>query len=246
VDEIGDVSDRRRWEATNPALGNRLNVSVIEAELKLLSKDGFARERLGWWPTSKIEAVIKEKEWQAIKTDQPPTEGKLAYGVKFAPDGSAVALAVALKTADGRTHIEVVGHKSLASGTSWLVEWLSERWRKASTIVIDGLNGAAALSEALIDNGVSKKAVTMPKTSDVIAASTMLLNAIREKTVTHYGQPALDICATNAVRRNIGNNGGWGFGGGGDIDVSPLEAVALAHYGVLTSKRDPARKQRLL
>jgi hypothetical protein len=126
------------------------------------------------------------------------------------------------------------------------VEWIGSRWRKSSAIVIDGLNGATALTEALLISGVSSKAITTPRSRDVIASSTMLLNAVRDKTLTHYGQPALDICAENAVKRNIGNNGGWGFGGNGDIDVSPLEAAALAHYGAVTSKRNPARKQQLL
>ena len=49
VKEIGDVEDRKRWEATNPSLGIRLLPSVIESEVKKFSPDGFARERLGWW-----------------------------------------------------------------------------------------------------------------------------------------------------------------------------------------------------
>jgi hypothetical protein len=111
---------------------------------------------------------------------------------------------------------------------------------------VDGLSGASALVETLTDAGVSKKAILMPKSRDVISASTMMLNAIREKKLTHYGQPILDACAKNATRRPIGNGGGWGFGGAGEIDVSPIESAALAHYGVLTSKRNPARKQRLI
>ena len=47
VECVGDVTDETRWEATNPALGYRLDRSAIEAELDSMSEDGFARERLG-------------------------------------------------------------------------------------------------------------------------------------------------------------------------------------------------------
>ncbi|MDR1954295.1 MAG: phage terminase family protein [Clostridiales Family XIII bacterium] len=246
VEDVGDVSDVRRWYETNPALGIRLAEDFVRnEELNTMSEDGFARERLCWWSEGCINTAIDDEEWDALKTDEPPTGGKLAYGVKFAPDGSAVALAAALKNG-GTVHVEVAEHRSLAQGTSWLVEWLLERWRKSCVIVIDGLNGASALSEALLDGGAAKKAVMLPRSGDVITSSTMLINAIKERKLSHFGQPALDMCAKNAVRRDIGNRGGWGFGGSGEIDVSPLEAVALAHYGVLTSKRNPERKQRLI
>jgi hypothetical protein len=242
---VGDVGDRRRWYRINPALGKRISEDFVESELASMSDDGFARERLCYWAEASAETLIGGAEWDALRTDSPPEKGKTAYGVKFSPDGSAVALAAALKRGR-KTHIEVVAHKSMSGGTSWLAEWICERWRGASAVVIDGLNGASALSETLVSGGVPKRVVVLPGARDVVAASAMLLNAVREKTVTHYGQPALDECAKGAVRRSIGKNGGWGFGGSADPDVSPLEAAALAHYGAVTSKRDPERKQRLV
>lgn len=49
VPEIGDVTDPKRWAATNPALGRRIQFSTIEGEAEQLDPDTFARERLGWW-----------------------------------------------------------------------------------------------------------------------------------------------------------------------------------------------------
>ena len=49
VPEIGDVTDKRRWAATNPALGRRIQLTTIEGEAEQLDPDTFARERLGWW-----------------------------------------------------------------------------------------------------------------------------------------------------------------------------------------------------
>lgn len=49
VDEIGDVKDKERWAAANPAMGRRILLSTIEGECEQMDDDTFARERLGWW-----------------------------------------------------------------------------------------------------------------------------------------------------------------------------------------------------
>lgn len=250
VDSIGDVTDRSRWEATNPALGYRLNVSAIEDELATMSADGFARERLGWWPSMAANAVIGKSEWAALATDNPPADGKIAYGIKFSPDGATVALAVAMKPAGENGYVELIEHRSTSGGITWLADWLTapprRRWRDTSCIVIDGMSGAENLIGMLAERGVPKKVIIPPRTRDVIAAASKMLNAVREGEITHYGQPALDESALHAQKRTIGNNGGWGFGAIGDSDASPLEASSLAYWGVMTSKRNPKRKQVLL
>jgi hypothetical protein len=108
------------------------------------------------------------------------------------------------------------------------------------------MSGAENLIGMLAERGVPKKVIIPPRTRDVIAAASKMLNAVREGEITHYGQPALDESALHAQKRTIGNNGGWGFGAIGDSDASPLEASSLAYWGVMTSKRNPKRKQVLL
>ena len=69
----------------------------------------------------------------------------------------------------------------------------------------------------------------------------MLCNAVNEQTVTWYfGQEQLRESALTATKRPIA--GGWGFGGD---NSGPIEAAALALWGVKTSKRDPAKKMRI-
>jgi hypothetical protein len=244
VDEIGDVTDRTRWEATNPALGIRLSARIVTDEAVSMSAEGFARERLGYWPEVRTKALIAPHEWECLAEKKPPEPKTIAYGVKFAPSGQTVSLAVASR--GGKTHVEVIEHRGTDEGFSWLVEWLSERWRKAAAIVIDGMGGANLLAGMLAASKVPKKVVHVAKYGDVTASSAMLLNAIHERTLTHFDQPVLNSAALNATRRPIGSGGGFGFGGGGSCDVTPLEATALALWGVITSKRDPARRQRLL
>jgi hypothetical protein len=244
VAEIGDISDRARWRATNPALGIRLSERVVADEAASMSKEGFARERMGWWPEASASTVIRLHEWECLAIKKPPASKRVAYGVKFSPNGRTVALAVASRT--DKVHVEVVEHRGTEAGIAWLVEWLSSHWQKASVIVIDGAAGSGLLAGTLADNKVAHKAYQVAKNQDVISSSAMLLNAIRERTLTHFDQPVLNGAALNSCKRPIGKGGGWGFGGIEGYDVTPLEAAALAHWGVMISKRDPTRKQRLL
>lgn len=246
VESVGDVNDESRWEDANPALGYRLTRESIESELSSMSEDGFARERLGWWIEGARNAVFDKGRWDALATEKPPDRGKIAYGVKFSVDGSTVALSAALKPRNGKPHVEVIEHRSTASGASWLADWIEQRWRKAAIIVIDGKSGAQPLVEELRRRKVGKTAVCTPSTGDVVSAASMMLNAVREKGVTHYDQPALNAAVENAEKRMIGNAGGFGFKGYDGIDVTPLEASSLALWGVMATKRDPSRKQVIL
>ncbi|MBQ2597533.1 MAG: hypothetical protein II581_06495, partial [Oscillospiraceae bacterium] len=68
-----------------------------------------------------------------------------------------------------------------------------------------------------------------------------LCDALNEKTVTWFhDQDPLRESAVSAVKRKIG--GGWGFGGD---NSAPIEAAALALWGVKTTKRDPTKKMRI-
>ena len=244
VDEIGDVSDQKRWYATNPALGIRLSLDVITAEMDSMQALSFAQERLGYWlPAQELKSAIKKPAWDACITKTPPKTGRIAYAVKFSPDGSTVSLAAAIRPQDQPIHIEVVENRLMSAGISWLSEWLLERRRKAAVIVVDGLTGAPTLVEMLRDGGIkNKKAIIVPRAGDMIAAASMLLNAVNEGKMTHFNQPALNGSALKSEKRRIGVKGGWGFGSQ-TVDSSLIEAAALAYWGVKTTKRNPIRKQ---
>lgn len=250
VPEIGDVRDMSRVEATNPALGYRLQESVIDSELNSMEPDGFARERLGWWTDGANNALISSEEWDAlaigadeVPDDQPPN--KKAFGVKFTPDGSKVAVAVAVLQPDGSVHVELVdnGYRLSTSGVRWITDFLEERQHSTAAVAIDGRSGMSVLVDQLNKRHYPAKAIMLPGTNGVIAACTMLLEAVHEKTLTHYGQQQLTESAVKSQRREIGNQGGWGFDGD---DCAPIEAACLAYWAVRTTKRRPGRKARML
>ena len=135
----------------------------------------------------------------------------------------------------------MIERRPTGRGIAWLAEWLNERSKRASCVVVDGRNGADLLVENIKETWRAKDAVIRPTSRDVIAAVSTLTNAVNERSVTWFaGQPALRESAITAVKRPIG--GGWGFGGENSI---PIEAAALALWGAKTSKRDPTRKMRI-
>ncbi len=228
---------------TNPAMGYRIRESVmLDVINTATSPDGFAREYLGWWsPTAGLpDYAIPANKFESLAVDEPPTEGKVAYGVKFSPDGSEVSLAAA-RLHDGTVYIEQIQRESMAVGTSWLAEWIRSRRNTGSCCVVDGKSGAQALVEKLGTMPVNY--IIAPNASQVIAACSTLVNCVNEGTLEWY-RPQADLLdsAITSTRRKIGQTGGWGFGGENPI---PISAASLALWGVFNSKRNPERKQRI-
>lgn len=238
------VGDRDLWYQVNPSLGIHLTEDFTEEELRSLSADGFARERLGWWSpvlTEASDAAIAPAAWEACRSDLPKPEGKTAYGVKFAPDGSEVCLCGAVCPREGPARISLIERRPTGQGVRWLADWLNLRYDKAACVVIDGRNGVDVLIERIRDTWKNKQSVVKPGVRDVIAAVSLLVTEVGEKTLTWYGQQEpLRDSALSAVKRPLG--GGWAFGG---EDSAPIEAAALALWGCRTSKRDPSRTMRI-
>lgn len=244
VSEIGDIHDRARWAATNPALGRRILVETIEKEVEEMSPDGFARERLGWWSPEivhKEEYVLDKGAWEACMSEEMKPSGKTAYGIKFSPDGAEVALCGAVCPAEGPARISMIARESTTGGIQWLADWLNARYEIASCVVIDGRNGVDALVEKIRGTWKFKDSVIRPRVSGVIAAVGNLTNEVNERTVTWYfKQATLSESATTSTKRPIG--GGFGFGG---ENSTPIEAASLALWGCRTTKRDPSREMKI-
>lgn len=229
---------------TNPAMGYRIAEATVENEFENMSPDGFARERLGWWSPvfeHKEDYAISADDWDACASDEKKPEGKTAYGIKFSADGSEVCLCGAVIPESGEARVSMIERKATGRGTQWLADWLNERYKSASCVVIDGRNGVDVLIDKIAPTWRMKGSVIRPSARDVVAAVGTLTDAINERSVTWYRlQDALRESAITSVKRPIG--GGWGFGG---ENSTPIEACALALWGAKVSRRDPAKRMRI-
>ena len=247
VEELGDIYDKARWYATNPSLGFSLSERSIELnELYNMDEDTFARERLAFWSAVGLDEAVNKTAWLdtriASAKDIPGDFEKLCIGVKFAPNGSAVAISLAtLKGDESFGQLVKYETKETATGIEWLVNDIYAKKDKTALVAIDGKSGAEDLRNRLIKKGMSKKGVHVMSTTEVVAAATMLNSFIDEDAFHHVEDKCLDTSAMTSKKRKIGQDG-YGFGGGQEV---PIESMAAAHWAVRTTKRNPNRKMRM-
>jgi len=236
-----DPNDRRQWARMNPSYPHRTSATAIRRLQRKLTPDDFDREGRGVWDDvgAKLWQTMYKSQWGslAIPAESVPREGNLAYGVKFSSDGSRYGVGVALAN-EGMVHVEALAPVPMAQGITGLADWLAERWRESSVIVLDGKAGAGDLAALLRDRKVSSRRVKVLSTPDAITAHTSFLRMVNEGTVTHLDQPGLTMAASIAGKRKIGTSGGWGWEPvTQDGDVTSLDAVTLAAHGATTTKQ---------
>ena len=239
---LPDISNRDDWVRTNPSIGVLIDMDTVEAEFESEDAVQFAHQRLGWFQErAGADKLFTQEEWDGLEDDAPEVWDKLAYGVRFTPDGAYVALAVCVITSE-TAHVDFIREEPMALGIGWLVDWLSDPKRKkeAAAIGIDGRAVVSDLSQRLIAAGIPRKAIMIASTGNAVSSAGTMLNAIRDKGLTHPHDDALAESVLGATRRKIGD-GGFGFGG---ECPERLESCALALWAARTTKRNPNGKGR--
>lgn len=249
VDVLTDPSDKEAWYKTNPSLGKCLLEHAIEGEMASLSLDGFNRMRLGWWAGVEDKRAIAQKDWDACHTEAPEFDDSFApiYAIKFSPDRSMFALAVAQPLKTGQIHCELALYRPMSDGFQKIVRWLTgvavgdsqPRWKKCAKIIIDGATGQDILFEDLISSNVPAGKILRPNVREVTSAHEFFVNGLHERQFSHYGQPALDQTVRITKIRPIGRNGGFGWESmNREMTTCALDAVTFAFWGQKTlSKR---------
>jgi len=239
ADRNANLDDRKQWAKANPSYPHRTpERSMKRLRKNLVTDDAWRREALGIWDdnASAVTSLISPAEWAATRGIAPEPV-VTCYGVRFSIDGASVALAVGVRPADGPVHVEVVAAHPTSMGQQWLVDWLVERWRQASVIVVDGKAGASVLVDELVARKVLARRILTPTTDQVIAAHAGFLEAVRRKTVAHNEQPGLAQIVAHATKRKVGTAGGWAWHAmDDDTDVTPLDAATYAWWAASWAK----------
>lgn len=252
VETITDPADEDAWYIANPSLGYFLMKSAVKAEAQKMAIDSFNKMRLGWIAGVENMRAISDDLWSPLAvtpetyggTEQQPVplpeNPSLVYSVKFAPDGSAVSLAVGVNMPNGLVHVELLDRRPMSAGTGWLSQFLLQRWRKAHKIIIDGAAGTQLLVEELVrsERKLTKRILT-PNVKEAGAAYSGFYEGIEHKKLTHFNQPALNVSIRTVKRRSIGRDGMYGYASmNTDIQSDPTEAVAFAYYGAVRFKKE--------
>ncbi|EFA23678.1 hypothetical protein [Bifidobacterium gallicum] len=201
-----DLDDRGQWARANPSYPKRTSEQSIlrlrktplpildthhtlQSILRLrktLAEDAFRREALGVWDTDTVLAAIGEDEWAHGNVQEPNMDGRVSFGVDMPPDRPMLSIAVAIKHDQGGTAMVNLQEYAdvRAQGTAWAVDWLADKWTKASAIVIDSMSPAMSIVPDLVKRHVH---VTVTNARDLLVELVAAL-------VDSYG----DIAATAA------------------------------------------------
>lgn len=247
-DPEADPGDPATWWDCMPALGLTIRESKIASFYRGMKGKPyeFRRAYLNIADTERILEwiVISEADWTTSADPGSVPTGRLAIGVDAAPQQVAGAVAVCGRREDGLKHGELVDHRP---GTAWLKDRVLElvRRHKPTALVIDPRGPAGPVLTDLEakedafrnETGISLKDILIrPGGAEVAAAQGGFLKDLADaKTFRHRGSPemeeALEKAVAGAVERDVGDGGkAWGRRNS-TIDISPLCALTLAHYG---------------
>lgn len=226
---------------SNPAVGYRLTLEKVANERSTLSKDGYARERLGVgdYPADEADTwqVIGEEAWRALAVADAERSGTVAFSIDVTPERSHAAICAAFPWRGG-AHVTVVDHRP---GTGWVVERakeLHQRWDPRCW-VIDGAGPAGSLIDDLEDEetGLGVK-VVQPKGREVAAACGQFYDAVATQSLSHFDDAPLASALAGAQKRALGDAWAWARRIV-SVDISPLVAATLAKWGLGAEVEEP-------
>ena len=140
----------------------------------------------------------------------------------------------------GLPMVEVISPN--VGGTSELVDWLVERFEKWGpvSLALDASSPAGTLILPLEDRGIP---VTQLNTREFLSACGLFHDAVISQKLVHNGQPGMQVSLEGATRKWI--NDVWLWQRRNErVDMSPVIAATLAHYGWATrTSREPKKKR---
>lgn len=241
VDLENPAELRAALAQANPSLGyGFLTERALMSAKRTDPPEVFKTECLCQWVTAQVAAPFPDGAWSAGEDSKSiiAPDSRKAFGVDVSADRGAASIAVCGMRPDRSYHVEVVAYQS---GTGWPVEWFRQRVDPARPIDV-ALQGRGAPVSALAEvlGAIDGVNVVECVGRDVAAWSGKFYDGVRANIdggdavrIVHRPQPVLELAATVAQTRPLGD-GAWTFDRAhSDADISPLFACVMA-YGALT------------
>lgn len=247
-DSAGWAEARRRpevWAIANPALGYRIGLEVVEAELATMDPTDFDRERLGVFDPPPVEAQDEPGPLaggaflERADPSSEPRDSAVAIVVEVAQGGEAAAIGLGAMREDGRRHLELVAYRP---GTEWIADRLEEvlaLWPDA-VLVIDPAGPAVQLRSSRDDwHEITAK--------DAGEAFAEVLAGVRDDAVRWRAPedltPALLVAAEKGQPMVTADGVMRWSRKRSPVDIAPLVAVTLAGWAgeYLAASGDPLK-----
>ena len=217
------AADWAQVEKANPSFPEDTPREAILRMRKKLGPESFLREGLGIWNEDARQGVLPGWSACAVEDAPPPVS---AIGLAVSLDLEWGSIGAAGLWPDDRVNLGAVERRR---GTTWLVgEAKRIQDEHGCVVVMDGKCPDASLQQALRDAGVR---VIVAKLEDYIEACSGLVNAVKDKLVTHQRTTELDDAIDDAAWRTVLDRKVWGRKQSTG-DISMLEAVTLARAKV--------------
>lgn len=243
-----DGCDKDDWKAiaqANPSLGYTITKGAILDALRTDPEAIFRTEVLCQWVENIASGPIPVGSWQ-MRLDKDSTLAPgdtIAFAVDTSWDRSTTWIAAAGFRADGMPHVEVVASHY---GTDWVVPWLRERQDRYDPLAI-ALQGTGApvssLTEPLVE--AFGDLVLNLGGQDLARASGAFYDSVVNGPLAHIGQPPLDDSIQHAVARPAGDAWLWDRKHS-QVDIAPIVAVTEALHALLTVKKKPKKRSRVV
>jgi hypothetical protein len=236
--------------ASHPGIGWSTPLDAIHDDWNTPAmRKSFAAEILGLFGEEGSNvALIPQPLWTAsavpLVSVKPGTLSSLAAVVH--PDGSAASVVQAWTGADGYVYGALIHHQAGVVGFRKKLLLLSRQLGRP--ITYDSKSTATEVEMRQLREARPAPAERPLLTADISRSAVHLLNLIREDKFRHFDQAELNGAAEIAIKRPIGQTGGWGFGRPdvkrrpGD-DITPLEALSLAIWALQDERKLPETPQ---
>ncbi len=256
------VWDREGWAQANPSMGyTELDERAIAAAAMSDPEFEFRTEVLcqfvnmagsGPFPTGAWAGIFDSKAERAERGVRRDPSRPACYGVDMSHDRSMVYVALAFWDTENRMRVEIVAR---SYGPDWVIPWLKSKDRKVKPDHVAMQRRGAPISsmwKAFEDAGLAPYAWGESELAGWhglffdLVKSGVLDEAAKDETpeqrrarvrLTHGEQPPLDIAATTALIKALGD--GWVVDRkASPFDPAPLIA-AIAAVGLLLSNPAP-------
>ena len=230
AEEDADPGDPATWASAMPALGITVPEESVAADFATMDLSEFRRAYLNLWTKTMTVPVIDLDAWAALADPASQLKDPVVFAVDVTPDRGMASIAAAGRRPDGLVHLEIVDHYA---GTGWVADRLAElvHAHRTSAVVLDPAGPAGSVIGDLERQRVKVHAALGSR--EHAEACGLFFDGVAGAKLRHLGTQELTEALTGAVRRPLGDAWAWSRKSS-KVDISPLVAVTLAHWGVET------------
>jgi hypothetical protein len=227
-----DYLDQDVWYQAIPSLHEEKGVllDAVKEAAATNSPEIFTKEWLNVWPSRDAVQVINTELWDSLARTDITIGNQIVFGVDISRERDRASIGASGLVRDF-TPLELIESKE---GTSWVLPRLVELCKRYNTkVVIDTGSPAASLIVELEKQNIGVMAIHL---RDYAMACGSFYDAVQAKTISHLDDPNLRTAIMGSTKRPLGDS--WAWNRQSTTNITPLVAVTLARYGVVTKIED--------